>query len=603
MRYEADFIERVRDANNIVDIIGQHTELKARGYQHMGLCPFPDHNEKSPSFSVSENKQLYHCFGCKKSGNIFTFLETYNGFSFVEALEYLARRAHIEMPKPQETNSPQRSGGTDKSRLQRVNKLAGVFYFQNLKKLPEDHKAKKYLKQRGLTAELVEEFRLGYASENWDDLHRALQSQSVPSALMQQLGLIRPNKKGGYFDLFRDRLMFPIFAVDGEVIGFGGRIIDQGQPKYINSVESDLFKKGQSFYGIHKTAPYIRSEDQVFVVEGYMDLLALYAAGIKNAVATLGTALTEKHVIALKKLTKNVVLLFDGDAAGQTAAERSLIHFLAHDLLPQIMVLPTGKDPDDFIKMVGQQEFRNYSKEAQDLFLHLLGQWMTDYSATPKDKINLIEKVSPYWAALQDPRLKQMYVEEVARVLLEEPRKVLNWLQTQKRPVSSALPTHMTPPAQRETRLGLEKVAQDELVLLGLSLKSSKFLDFFIKNQGLEILTHEGLQDLFQQVALDYGQEPENFDKLAHLVISRVENPEKIVNLINFSSDEETFDQDSELLKECFIRVKDRFLQRQASVLVAQMKNQPDDLKLERFVNIQNDRKALKELKNTPLGE
>ncbi|MEM7646911.1 MAG: DNA primase, partial [Pseudomonadota bacterium] len=290
MRFDEHFIQKVIEANNVVGIIAQYTELKGRGDQHMGLCPFPDHNEKSPSFSVSESKQLYHCFGCKKAGNVITFLKTYNGFSFVESIEYLANRARIDLPKEPEKNGvPRRRVSQDsKNQMFRANKFAAVFYHQKLKSLPKTHKLQSYLKKRNLAAEIIDDFRIGYAPEPWDELLKFLTSKGVPIAISQKLGLTRANKKGGHFDLFRDRLMFPIFAIDSEVIGFGGRIIDQGQPKYINSVESDVFKKGQSFYGLEKSAKFIRTEDRVFVVEGYMDLLALYSRGIKNVVATLG---------------------------------------------------------------------------------------------------------------------------------------------------------------------------------------------------------------------------------------------------------------------------------------------------------------------------
>lgn len=605
MRYDQNFIEKVRDANNLVEVISQYTELKSRGHQHMGLCPFPDHNEKTGSFSVSESKQLYHCFGCKKSGNIFTFLETYNGFSFIEALEYLAGRAHIEMPKPEEQKGrPAQYVSKDQKQMMfRANKFAAVFYHQKLKALSKDHKLQAYLQKRNLTSELIEDFRIGYATEAWDELAKFLNSKGVPAQIVQKLGLIRQNKKGGYFDLFRDRLMFPIFAIDSNVIGFGGRIIDEGQPKYINSVESDVFKKGQSFYGLDRSAKHIRSADQVFVVEGYMDLLALYGKGVKNVVATLGTALTEKHVRLLKRWTKNIILIFDGDQAGQTAAQRSLPHFFQHDLSPQIFALPEGKDPDDFITEFGQESFLERAQAAEDLFLHLVRQWLRGYKGTPKDKIQIIDQVTPLLQSLQDKRLLQMYVEELARHLGEEPNKVYSWVMDAKRPQKVVNEAPTPQPVEINEKLSLKGVAQDELVLLGLSLKSLKYLNFFIKHQGVDYLSHEALKKIFSHVVARHGQEPENFDKLAHLVVSKVENPEKIVNLINISSVDEVSDQDENLLKECFIRVKDRYLQRKASQLVAQMKNDPNEAELERFVNIQNDRKALKELKNTPLGE
>lgn len=604
MRYDQNFIEKVRDANNIVEVIAQYTDLKSRGHQHMGLCPFPDHNEKSPSFSVSESKQLYHCFGCKKSGNIFTFLETYSGFSFVEALEYLAGRAHIEMPKEESSQGYRPNVSKDqKQNMFRANKFAAVFYHQKLKTLPSNHKLHAYLKKRNLTPELIEEFRIGYAPEPWDELVKFFVEKKVPTQVSQKLGLIRQNKKGGHFDLFRDRLMFPIFSIDSNVIGFGGRIIDQGQPKYINSVESDVFKKGSSFYGLDKSAKHIRSEDQVFVVEGYMDLLALYSHGIKNVVATLGTALTEKHVRLLKRWTKNIVLLFDGDQAGQTASERSLIHFFSHDLLPQVFKLPEGKDPDDFVSEFGKNTFVEKAKASEDLFLSLVKSWLRDYSNKPKQKIEFVDKVAPFLKALSDQRLIQMYLEEISQHLNEDPKKVYSWVMGAKTPKIAPQVEAPAPAPVLEKKLSLEGVAQDELVLLGLSLKSLKYMDFFVKQQGVDFLGHEDLKRIFSQVVAKYGQEPENFDKLSHLVVSRVKNPEKIVNLINISSVDEVSEKDENLLKECFIRVKDRFLQGQAALLVTQMKNEPDDEKLERFVNIQNDRKALKELKNTPLGD
>jgi DNA primase len=605
LRYDQNFIEKVRDANNIVDIIAQYTELKSRGHQHMGLCPFPDHNEKTGSFSVSENKQLYHCFGCKKSGNVFTFLEVYNGFSFVESLEYLANRAHIPMPEPEENKNSKRPvvSKSQKQNYHRANKFAAVFYHQKLKSLSKDHKLQNYLKKRKLTQELIDEFRIGYAPETWDELTKYYQEKKVPDSVASDLGLIRKNKMGGYFDMFRDRLMFPIFSIDSSVIGFGGRIIDQGQPKYINSVESEVFKKGQSFYGLEKSATHIRSADQVFVVEGYMDFLALYGQGVKNVVATLGTALTERHVKVLKRWTKNIILLFDGDAAGQSAANRSLHHFFEQDLSPQIFILPDGKDPDDYIHEVGATQFFEKAKTAEDLFFHMMRIWMKDYKGNPKDKIEIVDQAAPLLLALKDQRLLQLYTEHLANQLGEGAAKIYGWIKGSHKAIMPRSADLSALPEDLNVKLSLEGVPQDELVLLGLSLKSLKYLNFFVNHQGLEYVSHDTLKKLFAQVVAKHGQEPENFDKLANLVVSRVKDPEKIINLINISSEDEVSEREETLLKECFIRVKDRFLQRKATVLVNQMKNDPNEEKLERFVNIQNDRKALKELKNTPLGE
>jgi DNA primase len=612
LRYDQDFIEKVREANNIVDIISQYTELKGRGHQHLGLCPFPDHNEKTPSFSVSENKQLYHCFGCKKSGNVFTFLETYSGLSFVEALEYLARRAHIEMPTPKDNIAPgvAKAQKDKRHQMTRINRLAAVFYHQQLKQLPSGHKLRAYLQKRHLTDEIIEEFRLGYAPETWSSLADHMAQKRAPLPVADSIGLIRKNKNGGYFDMFRDRLMFPIFSIDSQVIGFGGRIIDQGQPKYINSVESDVFKKGQSFFGLDKTAKHIRSEDRVFVVEGYMDLLALYSHGVKNVVATLGTALTENHVRLIKRWTKNVVLLFDGDQAGQQASERSLANFFKHDLVPQIFVLPEGQDPDDFISAHGRDVFLQKTEKTEDLFLHQLRGLMLGYKGQPKDKIEIVDQLAPLIKSLNDQRLAQLYIEEVARHLGESPPKVLAWIRAGASPSRPQAQSNSGAPAEASKsagvaveRLDLKGAQQDELALLGFGLKSLKYMNFLVEHQSADFISHSELKRLFEQVVSRYRQDPQHFDKLANLVVSQLKNPEKIVELINFSSANEGSEQDEEMLKDCLFRVKDRFLQRQASLLVSEMKIAPSDDKLERFVNIQNSRKALKELKNTPLGE
>ncbi|MBY0386446.1 DNA primase, partial [bacterium] len=265
MKFNQDFIEQVRDANNIVDIIGQYTELKGRGHQFMGLCPFPDHHEKSPSFSVSENKQVYHCFGCKKSGNAYTFLQSHSGLSFTDAVEFLARRANIPMPETFEESKEK----TNKSTFFRINKFAAAFFHRQLKSLPETHLLKKYLAHRDLDETTIDEMKLGYAGDNWSDLYEFFREKNVPLDEAERLGLIKP-KKNGYFDLFHHRLIFPIFSTQEDVVGFGGRVLDKEQkPKYLNSPESPVFHKGRTFYGLNFAAKAIRQLDRVVIVEGY----------------------------------------------------------------------------------------------------------------------------------------------------------------------------------------------------------------------------------------------------------------------------------------------------------------------------------------------
>ncbi len=615
MRYDPDFIEKVMEANNIIDIISQYTELKIRGRQHTGLCPFPDHNEKTPSFSVSETKQLYHCFGCKKSGNIFTFLENYNGFSFTEALEYLATRAHLEMPENKNSTDRNKNYNKDqKQKMLKANKLASEFYYKKLKSLPKEHKIHTYLKKRHLSPEVVKEFSIGYAPEAWDGLINHFNEKKISLSLIEKSGLIRKNKNGGYFDLFRDRLMFPIFSIENHVIGFGGRIINHGQPKYINSPESDVFKKGRNFYGLDKSIKFIRSEDQVFVVEGYMDFLAFYSQGIKNVIATLGTALTDRHIHSLKRWTKNIILLFDGDEAGQLAAQRSLTLFFKENLSPKILVLPEKMDPDDFIHKFGREDFLKKARTSKDLFLNLAKTWLNSYKEQPADKIHFLDKISPILKSLRDSRLLQMYIQELAPLFNESPKKLYSWVMAGgkkpfevKKPITSKISMESEPQSLKNSlpsRISLDGAKKDELILLGLSLKSSKYMDFFINQEGLDYLNHESLKQVFSQAISKYRQEPKNFDKLATWVFSLIEKHEEITNLTNILSNNEDFNQEENHLKKCFIRIKDRYLQRQGAILAGEMKLDPTDTKLEQFVKIQNDRKeALEKLKNISLGE
>ncbi|MGZ3723325.1 MAG: DNA primase, partial [Bdellovibrionales bacterium] len=310
MKFPQEFIDRVREATDIVPLVSQYVQLRRTGGNHQGLCPF--HNEKSPSFSVSEDKQVYYCFGCKASGNVITFVQNYQGLTFPETIEYLARRASIALPATSEQGDPAREM---RNTFFKINALAANFYHQEYKKLPEGHEVKKYFASRGLTEELAEMYKLGYAPEAWSDLTHFFESKRVPVAPSEQLGLIKRRsgeKSNGHYDLFRHRVMFPIFSPTGSCVGFGGRVLSKDQqPKYLNSPDSPVFHKGKVFYGLDHSAKFIRTEDEAIVVEGYMDWLALAKVSVNNIVATLGTALTVDHAKLIKRYTNKVLLLFD----------------------------------------------------------------------------------------------------------------------------------------------------------------------------------------------------------------------------------------------------------------------------------------------------
>jgi len=270
----------------------------------MGLCPFPDHNEKTGSFSVREDLQVYYCFGCKKSGTIYRFIEEMQGLSFPEVVQMLAHRAGIEIPKDESGFQVSDKYLQKVNQLKKVNKLAADYFHKQLCSLKPDDYRQRYVVQRSITPDIIKRFGIGLAHDSWDELTREFQKLKAPTGLAEELGLIKKKKQKGYYDAFRNRLMFPIFSLTGDCLGFGGRTLGSDKAKYLNSPESNLFHKGKILYGLYETAKHIRSEDRAIVVEGYMDCLALYQAGIKNVVAVLGTALTEDHAKLLRRFTK-----------------------------------------------------------------------------------------------------------------------------------------------------------------------------------------------------------------------------------------------------------------------------------------------------------
>ncbi len=454
MRFSQDFIEKVRDANDIGEIIGQYTELKGTGHRLMGRCPFPDHSDKSPSFSVTEDQQLFYCYGCKKGGNLFTFLELFNGMNFPEAVEFLARRANIPLPEPAAGSRPVGGVSADqKDLLLKINRSAAVYFHHNLKAQPPESPVRQYMARRGLNDEIVEKFRLGYATDEWQGLGRHLASKGVPLDALEKLQLIKPKKSQGaltgvdrYFDLFRDRLMFPIFAPNGDTLGFGGRVLDDSLPKYVNSADSPVFHKSKVLWGLHETGKFIRAQDEVIIVEGYMDAIGLYAAGFKNVVAILGTALTPEHAKLIKRYTTNVKMLLDGDEAGMNAAEKSLPILLAAGLLVKGLFLPDKLDPDEFVKERGAYAMRTELDRAPELFYVMLTKrWLANYHGSDSEKVQVIGEAAVALGPMANKSLMELYYLELSRQLDVD----IGWVRRAVAQAVQALAPRVAPGASR----------------------------------------------------------------------------------------------------------------------------------------------------------
>lgn len=406
MYYPDEVIEEVRMKNDIVDVISGYVKLQKKGANYFGLCPF--HNEKSPSFSVSPGKQMYYCFGCGAGGNVLTFVMEYENYTFQEALTALADRAGVSLPK-MEYGKEAREQAEFRARLLEVNKLAANYFYYQLKQ-PQGRAGYEYFKEkRGLTDETILHFGLGYSNKTSDDLYRFLREKGYEDSFLKETGLVTVEERGSR-DKFWNRVMFPIMDVNNRVIGFGGRVMGEGEPKYLNSPETRLFDKSRSLYGLN----YARTTREKFMLicEGYLDVISLHQAGFTNAVASLGTAFTSQHAGILKRYTDQVILTYDSDGAGVKAALRAIPILREAGLSTRILNMSPCKDPDEFIKQMGPDAFRERISEAKNSFLFEIDVLKRQY-------------------ALDDPEQKTKFYQETARKLLQfgEPLERDNYLQ------------------------------------------------------------------------------------------------------------------------------------------------------------------------------
>lgn len=415
------FIQDLLARADIVEIVGRHVQLKKAGINHKGLCPF--HGEKSPSFIVSPTRQTYHCFGCGAHGNAVGFLMEHAGLSFPDAVRDLAQQLGMTVPEDDRSPAERERAVAEKQRqatLTDVLAKAADHYRQALKASP---RAIEYLKGRGLTGEIAARFGLGYAPEGWRSLASAFPRYDDP--LLEESGLViaRPAEDGNEadakrYDRFRDRVMFPIRSVQGEVIGFGGRIIDQGEPKYLNSPETPVFSKGRELYGLHEGRAAIRQRGYALVVEGYMDVVALAQSGFGNAVATLGTACTAEHVQKLFRFTDSVVFSFDGDAAGRRAAGRALEASLPHasdTRTVRFLFLPEEHDPDTYVREFGAEGFEAQVAQAVPLSLQVIEQAREDLDLrSAEGRARFLANVRPLWSAVPAGMLRRQMLAEIA---------------------------------------------------------------------------------------------------------------------------------------------------------------------------------------------
>ncbi len=494
MFYPEDIVEEVRTKNDIVDIVSGYVKLQKKGSNYFGLCPF--HNEKSPSFSVSPSKQMYYCFGCGAGGNAITFLMEYENYSFPEALQVLADRAGVELPKEEMTKEA-RAQADLRATLLEINKLAANYFYYQLKQ-PQGKLGYDYLTGRKLSDATILHFGLGFANKTSDDLYRYLKSKGYKDEILKETGLVSIEERGTH-DKFWNRVMFPIMDVNNRVIGFGGRVMGDGAPKYLNSPETRLFDKSRNLYGLN----YARSSRKKYMLicEGYMDVIAMHQAGFTNAVASLGTAFTSQHAMLIKRYTDQVILTYDSDGAGVKAALRAIPILKEVGISCKVLNMKPYKDPDEFIKNMGAEAFQERIDQAQNSFLFEIEVLKRDYNLEdPEQKTNFYNAVARKLLEFPEALERDNYTQAVAReqfIPYQELKQLVSRLSSRIVPgAEQTQPREEFSPRERKKEKE-DGTRQSQRLLLTWLIEDPKLFD---KIEGI-ITPDDFREDLYHQVA------------------------------------------------------------------------------------------------------
>jgi DNA primase len=433
--------EEIRRVADIVELVGQFVQLKKAGRNFVGLCPF--HAEKDPSFTVNAERQTFHCFGCKKGGDIFAFWMEYHNATFPEALQDLAERYNVTISDNFDPSAGKEKAAQKKT-LWNINEKATAYFERTLRHASKGKAGRDYLNDRSISRETIIEFRLGYAPDEWGGLVGILRDHKLDLDMAVQAGVIIPKKNGGYYDRFRGRIIFPIFDLRRQVVGFGGRVLDNSLPKYVNSPETPVFHKGEFLYGLHASYKAIRDKGRAVIVEGYMDWLALKNQGLDEVVATLGTALTARHVRKLKGYAKEAVIVFDSDEAGKAAVLKSLPIFSNEGLPARAAVLPDDHDPDSFVTANGLESFLALLDEATPILDFYLEQKLTQTGLDMERKVRVLEKIFPALSELRTGTQRSLYVRRLSERLGVKEEVVWSELSIfMKRPSENRLKSSM----------------------------------------------------------------------------------------------------------------------------------------------------------------
>jgi DNA primase len=503
----AETVEYVRSQADIVQVVSEYMTLKKAGANYKACCPF--HKEKTPSFVVSPSKQLYHCFGCGAGGNIFGFLMRHEGFSFAEAVRYLAERLGIQIKEVQQAPGQREL----REQLLDLYQFATTFFHRSLLRSAQSDHARNYLKERDISEEAIKVFSLGHAPAGWDSLVQEAPKKGFSKELLLQGGLAKKSPEGRVYDTFRNRIMFPIWGISGKVIAFGGRTLEEDQPKYINSPETPIYTKGQTLYNLHRAKKSISDKSSVVVVEGYTDLIRLALNGIENAVASLGTAFTQAQARLIKRYASEVVLVFDSDSAGVAAAGRGIEVLLAEDLGVKVAVIPSGKDPDEFVLERGAQAFHDIVNEARNFVeFHIENAMASRNGLELENKIKAANALASLVGKMPDPIKRNEYLRLVAGRLDIDPETLL--AASQRSSSSDKIEEEVR---HAERMLGHEE--KKCMWLVKLLLQRPEYVGKVRESFDAEMIQNEALRELFDRI---FELEESELDE--HSLFDRIQN-------------------------------------------------------------------------------
>jgi len=566
-------LSEIRNTANITDIISERVVLKKAGKDHVGLCPF--HSEKTPSFTVSPVKQIYHCFGCGAGGDVFSFLMKHEGIGFSEAVQSLARRYGIQLPE-RNMSASQKKAASLRQQLFDLNRRIMSFFTDHLVNRSSGQMARSYLEKRGFNQETVSKFGIGFAPDGWDNLVQFYRKLNISQVLAENTGLIVPRKNQGFYDRFRNRVIFPIFDVTNQIIGFGGRVLDDSKPKYLNSPETIIYNKSRSLYGAHAAKNKARETGSVYIVEGYFDLLALHQHGVTNTVATLGTSLTAEHVSLLRRgFAQKAYLVFDSDAAGLKAARRSIPLFMNAAMDAAVIVLPKGYDPDSYIFKYGRDAFEKASEKATGMVEFLIESSIKSNGLSMEGKVRVITDLQQLLLEIKDNVARSIYIKYLAERLSVNETAILEKIKAGVKRYKPPMPNNrlannddIQSLAENDSLIESEMIKVEKQIV-SMMLKSPEILPEIKKRKVLDYFSDKRLFEI-AQIVLEH---PVNGEGDIPGLLNRLESPvhKNLIAALVIKDEPRDLNKCEQLLTQFL-----NGIERRQSTLVSQIKSAQD---------------------------